>query len=99
MIATLGPMLFQPCAEDLAARLQVAKSGSVLELACGTGILMRAFTQCRGVAQGSKGSLYKRSARPAFNFPAIASAFFQLNLLGYSISGSVTKSRVLVGPR
>ncbi len=50
-----GPMLFQPCAEDLAARLQVAKSGSVLELACGTGILMRAFTQCRGVAQGAPG--------------------------------------------
>jgi hypothetical protein len=34
MIATLGPMLFQPYAENLAARLQVAKSSSVLELAC-----------------------------------------------------------------
>jgi ubiquinone/menaquinone biosynthesis C-methylase UbiE len=39
----LGPMLFQPYAEDLAARLQVAKNGSVLELACGTGILTRAL--------------------------------------------------------
>src|SRR6266513_3992682 len=38
----LGPMLFQPYAEDLAARLQVAKNGSVLELACGTGIVTRA---------------------------------------------------------
>jgi len=37
----LGPMLFQQYAEDLAARLQVAKNGSVLELACGTGILTR----------------------------------------------------------
>ena len=37
----LGPMLFQPYAEDLASRLQVAKNGSVLELACGTGILTR----------------------------------------------------------
>jgi ubiquinone/menaquinone biosynthesis C-methylase UbiE len=37
----LGPMLFQPYAEDLAARLQVDKTGSVLELACGTGILTR----------------------------------------------------------
>ncbi|PYI85298.1 MAG: hypothetical protein DMF09_05520 [Verrucomicrobia bacterium] len=37
----LGPMLFQPYAADLAARLQVAKNGSVLELACDTGILTR----------------------------------------------------------
>jgi trans-aconitate methyltransferase len=34
-------MLFQPYAADLAARLQVAKNGSVLELACDTGILTR----------------------------------------------------------
>ena len=39
----LGPMLFQPYAEDLAARLQVEENGSVLELACGTGILTRAL--------------------------------------------------------
>lgn len=37
----LGPVLFQPYAEDLAARLQVEENGSVLELACGTGILTR----------------------------------------------------------
>ena len=37
----LGRVLFQPYAEDLAARLDVAKEGSVLELACGTGILTR----------------------------------------------------------
>jgi len=37
----LGPVLFQPYAEDLVARLQVPESGSVLELACGTGIVTR----------------------------------------------------------
>jgi len=37
----LGPILFQPYAEDLAARLNVDANGSVLELACGTGILTR----------------------------------------------------------
>lgn len=37
----LGPILFQPYAEDLADRLNVPDSGSVLELACGTGILTR----------------------------------------------------------
>jgi ubiquinone/menaquinone biosynthesis C-methylase UbiE len=37
----LGPVLFQPYAEDLAKRLNVDANGSVLELACGTGILTR----------------------------------------------------------
>ena len=37
----LGPILFQPYAEDLAARLRVDGNGSVLEVACGTGILTR----------------------------------------------------------
>jgi ubiquinone/menaquinone biosynthesis C-methylase UbiE len=37
----LGPVLFQPYAEDMAARLNVDANGSVLELACGTGILTR----------------------------------------------------------
>jgi ubiquinone/menaquinone biosynthesis C-methylase UbiE len=37
----LGPVLFQPYAEDLAARLQVEENGAVLELACGTGIVTR----------------------------------------------------------
>ena len=37
----LGHVLFQPYAEDLVARLQVPENGSVLELACGTGIVTR----------------------------------------------------------
>ena len=37
----LGPVLFQPYAEDLAARLQVPDDGLVLEIACGTGIVTR----------------------------------------------------------
>ena len=37
----LGPILFQPYAEDLAGRLELAENSSVLELACGTGILSR----------------------------------------------------------
>src|SRR5207253_6082391 len=37
----LGPMLFQPYAEDLVARLPTKTTTSVLELACGTGILTR----------------------------------------------------------
>ena len=37
----LGPLFFQPYAEDLAARVRVPENGSVLELACGTGILTR----------------------------------------------------------
>jgi ubiquinone/menaquinone biosynthesis C-methylase UbiE len=37
----LGPILFQPYAEDLAARLSIEPNSSVLELACGTGILTR----------------------------------------------------------
>jgi ubiquinone/menaquinone biosynthesis C-methylase UbiE len=37
----LGPILFQSYAEDLAARLAVDPNSSVLELACGTGILTR----------------------------------------------------------
>ncbi len=35
----LGPMLFEPYAEDLTARLVVPGTAAVLELACGTGIL------------------------------------------------------------
>jgi ubiquinone/menaquinone biosynthesis C-methylase UbiE len=37
----LGPILFQPYAEDLAARVKVPENGAVLELACGTGVLTR----------------------------------------------------------
>jgi ubiquinone/menaquinone biosynthesis C-methylase UbiE len=35
----LGPMLFEPYADDLAARVVVPPAAAVLELACGTGIL------------------------------------------------------------
>src|SRR6476620_8677571 len=37
----IGPLLLQPYAEALATRLAVNNTGSVLELACGTGILTR----------------------------------------------------------
>jgi ubiquinone/menaquinone biosynthesis C-methylase UbiE len=37
----LGPIFFEPYAEDLAARLKLDASAAVLELACGTGILTR----------------------------------------------------------
>src|SRR6478735_1630794 len=37
----LGPMFFEPYAEDIAARLNVDANSSVLELACGTGIVTR----------------------------------------------------------
>lgn len=39
--AFLGPMFFEPYASDIAKRLKVPDRGSVLELACGTGILTR----------------------------------------------------------
>ena len=37
----LGPVIFEPYAEDLASRLKDAKPSRVLEIACGTGILTR----------------------------------------------------------
>lgn len=37
----LGSVLFEPYADDLAGRLKVADGASVLELACGTGIVTR----------------------------------------------------------
>jgi ubiquinone/menaquinone biosynthesis C-methylase UbiE len=37
----LGPVLFEPYAADLVGRLQVPEYASVLELACGTGIVTR----------------------------------------------------------
>jgi ubiquinone/menaquinone biosynthesis C-methylase UbiE len=37
----LGPVLFEPFAEDMAARLKEEQPESVLELACGSGILTR----------------------------------------------------------
>lgn len=41
----LGPMFFEPYAADLAARLNLPENSSVLELACGTGILTRALRE------------------------------------------------------
>jgi ubiquinone/menaquinone biosynthesis C-methylase UbiE len=35
----LGPLLFHPLADDLAARLPVSRGMRVLEVACGTGIV------------------------------------------------------------
>ena len=37
----LGPVLFEPYAKDLVARLTLSAEASVLELACGTGIVTR----------------------------------------------------------
>jgi ubiquinone/menaquinone biosynthesis C-methylase UbiE len=37
----LGPVLFDPYAEDLVARLDVPENATVLEIACGTGIVTR----------------------------------------------------------
>jgi SAM-dependent methyltransferase len=37
----LGPVLFEPYAADLVARLKVPEQASVLEIACGTGIVTR----------------------------------------------------------
>src|SRR5947209_19160239 len=39
----LGPMIFQPYADDIAQRLSGLKQGSVLELAAGTGIVTEAL--------------------------------------------------------
>jgi ubiquinone/menaquinone biosynthesis C-methylase UbiE len=39
----LGPMIFQPYADDIAQRLSGLKQGSVLELAAGTGIVTQAL--------------------------------------------------------
>ena len=41
----LVPMMFAPFAQDLAPRLQRMRSGHVLELAAGTGIVTRALAQ------------------------------------------------------
>jgi len=43
----LGPVLFEPYAEDLVARLNIPDRASVLELACGTGILTRQLFEKR----------------------------------------------------
>lgn len=46
----LGPVLFDPYASDLVARLDLPESASVLELACGTGIVTRRLRDRLGPA-------------------------------------------------
>lgn len=41
--STLVPLIFQPYAHDLAARVQALRPASVLEVACGTGVVTRAL--------------------------------------------------------
>ena len=41
----LGPVLFQPYAKDLVARLNLPENAAVLELACGTGIVTRCLRE------------------------------------------------------
>jgi ubiquinone/menaquinone biosynthesis C-methylase UbiE len=41
----LGPLLFQPYAEDLAERLKVSRPGAILETAAGTGIVTRSLAR------------------------------------------------------
>ena len=41
----MGPLFFQPYANDLASRLTQLSSGNLLELAAGTGILSRALAR------------------------------------------------------
>lgn len=41
--STLVPLIFEPYAEDLAARVQALEPHSVLEVACGTGVVTRAL--------------------------------------------------------
>lgn len=67
----LGPILFEPYAEDLAARLQVSDASSVLELACGTGILTRALrTHLPSIVQLTATDLNEPMFRHAANkFP------------------------------
>jgi SAM-dependent methyltransferase len=48
----LGPLLFHPYADDLAARLPVARGTRVLEVACGTGIVTGRLVR-RLAGQGS----------------------------------------------
>jgi ubiquinone/menaquinone biosynthesis C-methylase UbiE len=42
----LGPVLFDPYAVDLVARLHLPETAAVLELACGTGIVTRRLRDC-----------------------------------------------------
>lgn len=41
--STLVPLIFEPYAEDLASRAQVLEPNTILEVACGTGVVTRAL--------------------------------------------------------
>ena len=41
----LGPLLFEPYAQDMAARLRIGSTARALEIACGTGIVTRAVVR------------------------------------------------------
>jgi ubiquinone/menaquinone biosynthesis C-methylase UbiE len=43
----LGPVIFEPFAEDLAARVNTPPGGALLEIACGTGVLTRRLLERR----------------------------------------------------
>ena len=64
----LGPALFEPYARDLAGRLEVAEGASVLEVACGTGILTRRLLErlpggARLTATDLNGAMMEYAAR------------------------------------
>ncbi len=48
--STLVPLIFEPYADDLAARVQVLQPTTVLEVACGTGVVTRALSKSLSAA-------------------------------------------------
>lgn len=71
----LGPILFEPYAQDMAKRLPVTGLGDVLELAAGTGILTRHLRERLGentrvvATDLSEGMLNVAKAKPGYNKP------------------------------
>src|SRR2546430_848866 len=64
----LGPVLFEPYAADLVARIDLPAGASVLELACGTGIVTRRLRdrlgpRARLVATDLNAAMLKRGAK------------------------------------
>jgi ubiquinone/menaquinone biosynthesis C-methylase UbiE len=63
----LGPALFEPYAEDLAGRLELADGASLLEVACGTGIvtgrLRERFPGAKITATDLNGEMMEYAAR------------------------------------
>jgi SAM-dependent methyltransferase len=58
----MGPIFFEPYADDLAARLPARADLRVLELACGTGILTRRLRGCRLLATDLNQGMLDRAA-------------------------------------